>query len=77
MDLAISVAFGFGASREHIVQGLYSNVVGSSPDATELSYFAGLPLSNAELGALAAETFLNEVNIDHVGLNVTGLVFTP
>lgn len=81
MQLALDARLGTGASNADVVRLLYGNVVGQPPSDAELAGFVALldsgAHSAASLGLLAAETELNEQNIDLVGLAATGLVFTP
>jgi|GEM_PF-1208998 len=77
MQLALDAALGPGASHTAVVNLLYANVVGVAPGSADLAYFKGL-LDNgtytpAGLGVLAAETELNALNIDLVGLTDYGI----
>ena len=79
MELAINAKLGADASDTDIVNLLYTNVVGNAPSASDLNYYVGLLQSNidteASLGMFAADTTFNTVNINLVGLAVTGLEF--
>jgi hypothetical protein len=81
MALALSAKLGSGASNETIVTLLYQNVVGVAPSNAELEFYVGL-LENgtytaASLGVMAADTVLNQANIDLVGLSSIGLEYVP
>ena len=80
MQLAIIVALGADASNHTaVVNLLYENIAGFRPSPATTAQFVGLldsgTYSVAELGILAAETALNQDNIDLVGLSQTGLEF--
>lgn len=75
-ELAIMAA---GATTpQEIVTRLWTNIVGSPPAAEQAQPFIDM-LNNGtttgELGVLAAETGLNAVNIDLVGLSSTGIEY--
>lgn len=81
MQLAINARLGANPTNVQVVDLLYNNVVGSAPDATTRKSFTDL-LDNhsftiASLGVLAADTDLNKVNINLVGLTQTGLEYLP
>jgi hypothetical protein len=81
MELAINARLGANASSAQVVDLLYTNVVGQAPDAAARKTFTDL-LDNGTftlggLGVLAADTELNKVNINLVGLAQTGLEYTP
>lgn len=81
MELAINARLGANASSAQVVDLLYTNVVGQEPDATTRKAFTDL-LDNGTftvsgLGVLAADTEMNKVNINLVGLAQTGLEYTP
>ena len=81
MQLAIDARLGAGATHSAVVDLLYTNVVGVAPSPEDLDYFVGL-LDNgsftvASLGVLAADTDLNQSNIDLVGLRQAGLEYVP
>jgi Ca2+-binding RTX toxin-like protein len=75
-ELAIKAA---GATTpQEIVARLWTNVVGSPPAAEQAQPFIDMLNSGTttgELGVLAAETGLNAVNIDLVGLSNTGIEY--
>ncbi|SEN41198.1 hypothetical protein [Nitrosomonas marina] len=79
-QFAINAALGNSATDHNaVVHQLYQNVTGFAPSATEESYYVEL-LDTGEhtissIGILAAETTLNQNNIDLVGLSLTGLEF--
>ena len=81
MQLAIDVRLGAGASHQAIVDLLYRNVVGSPPPADTAAYFVSLldhqAFTVAGLGAMAADTDLNQTNVDLVGLAQQGLEYVP
>ena len=81
MELAINARLGANASSAQVVDLLYTNVVGQAPDTTARKTFTDL-LDNGTftvggLGVLAADTELNKVNINLVGLAQTGLEYLP
>ena len=81
MQLAINARLGANPSSAQVVDLLYTNVVGSAPDAATRKSFTDL-LDNhtftvASLGLLAADTDLNKTNINLVGLAQTGLEYSP
>lgn len=74
--LAISAA-GVSSSID-VVRLLYTNIVGVAPTAAEAAPFVDMlnsGMSVGALGMLAAETSLNAVNIDLIGLASKGLQF--
>jgi len=81
MQLALNAALGAGASNAAVVNLLYTNVVGTPPPAAELVFYQGMldsgAHSQASLGMLAADTVLNTVNVNLVGLAVSGLEYLP
>jgi hypothetical protein len=81
MQLAINARLGAKPSHDQVVDLLYTNVVGQAPDAATRKTFTDL-LDNGTftvggLGVLAADTELNKVNINLVGLAQTGLEYLP
>jgi len=81
VQAAINAKLGAGASNTAVVNLLYTNVVGSAPGAADLAFYVDL-LNNgtytaASLGVLAADTALNTVNINLVGLANSGLEYLP
>lgn len=81
MQLAIDARLGPNASHTQVVDLLYTNVVGRAPDVNTRQSFTDLLdggiYSVASLGQLAAETPLNQANINLVGLAQTGLAYVP
>lgn len=80
MQLAIHAALGDNAtSHRAVVDLLYENVVGFAPTVADAAHFVGLLDSGvhsiASIGIMAADTPLNEANIDLVGLSQTGLEY--
>jgi hypothetical protein len=78
MQLAIGVRLGVAAAdNSAVVDLLYTNVVGSHPGAAEQALFVGLLDSGnftaGTLGVLAADTAINQSNIDLAGLAQTGI----
>ncbi len=81
MQLAINAKLGASASNAAVVNLLYTNVVGTPPPAADRDYYVGLLDSGvftvASLGVLAADTVLNTVNVNLVGLANSGLEYLP
>lgn len=80
MQLAINAAVGTNvANYTAVVDLLYENVVGFAPSTAEEIYFVGLLDSGAytvaSIGVMAADTALNQANVDLVGLSQTGLEY--
>lgn len=79
VQLALNARLGAGASHVDIVNLLYTNVVGSAPPPGDQAYYVGLldsqQVSEGALGAMAADTSLNQANIGLAGLATTGLLF--
>ncbi|MDP1559377.1 MAG: hypothetical protein Q8K59_10655 [Nitrosomonas sp.] len=80
MQFAINAALGTDATNHTVVVDLlYQNVVGFTPAAADEAYFVGLldsgAYSVASIGVMAADTALNQANIDLVGLPQTGLAY--
>lgn len=79
--LALGARLGPSPSPAQVVDLLYTNVVGQAPDAATRKTFTDL-LDNGTftvggLGVLAADTALNQANIQLVGLAQTGLEYVP
>lgn len=76
---ALDVALGAQASDQAVVTLLFTQVVGQAPDAATLSALTGLlaagGMSRGALAVAAAETALNQANIDLVGLSASGLAY--
>jgi serralysin len=81
MQLAINARLGAKPSHDQVVDLLYTNLVGTAPDAATRQSFTKLldngTLTVGGLGVLAADTELNEININLVGLVDTGLEYVP
>ena len=83
MQLAIDAHpdLGVDASRQAIVALLFTNVVGRSPTVDEAAPFVNMLIlgdsTAAKLGVMAADTDLNKVNVDLVGLAQVGLEYVP
>ncbi len=81
MQLAMDARLGANASHAQVVDLLYTNVVGTAPDAATRKVFTDLldsgAYSVAGLGVMAADTPLNQANIHLVGLAQTGLAYLP
>ena len=81
MQLALDTKLGAGASHAAVVDLLYTNVVGSAPQASERAFYVGLldrgEQTAAGLGVLAADTVNNAKNIDLVGMIASGLAYLP
>jgi hypothetical protein len=77
---ALEARLGAGTSPEAVVTLLYTNVVGAAPSAAELAFYTGLlaagSFTPATLTVLAADTDLNQVQINLVGLAQTGLAYS-
>ncbi len=81
MDLAIIARLGANPTSAQVVDLLYTNVVGTAPDApTRKSFTDQLDsghLTVASLGRMAADNELNKANILLTGLEQTGLEYLP
>ena len=79
MQLAIDARLGGRSSNSEVVNLLYTNVVGNEPDAATLNYYKGLLddsiFTQATLGVLAADTSVNAIKVNLVGLTQTGIQF--
>lgn len=79
MVFAINERLGVNASAVEIVNLLYQNVVGVAPSASEQQVYTQILTSGemtvGELGVFAADTDINQNNVDLVGLQTTGLAF--
>lgn len=77
--LALNARLGAGASADDVVNLLYYNVVGVQPTAAERLPFTSMidagVASPVDLVLFAADTSINLVNIDLVGLHSTGLPY--
>jgi hypothetical protein len=66
-------------SNADVVACIYKNVVGVAPLMSELNYFADMltnGMSQGDLLVLAANTNLNEIHINFIGLAQTGIEFS-
>ena len=80
MQLAIDAALGVDAvNHTSVVDLLYENVVGVAPTVADQAFYVDLLDSGvhtvSSIGIFAAETVLNQENIDLVGLSQTGLAY--
>jgi hypothetical protein len=79
MQLALQKKLGAAPANADVVNLLYTNVIGTTPDATNFAYYKGLldngSISQASLGVLAANHALNAASIGLVGLMQTGIEF--
>lgn len=76
--LALSVAKA--STNDEVVTTLWTNVVGSAPSAADKAPFIKMledGMTPGALAHLAADTSINAVNINLVGLTQTGLEYTP
>jgi hypothetical protein len=68
-------------SNADFVKLVYANVVGVAPNATDLAYFQGFldsgNMTQAQLAVLAANTDVNALNVNLVGLSNAGIEFLP
>ncbi|MER0204272.1 MAG: DUF4347 domain-containing protein [Nitrosomonas sp.] len=80
-DLAALALDAFGAkSPEQVTSLLWSNVVGSAPTGDQILPYIDMMTKGTTVGALgvlAAETILNQENIDLVGLMNKGIAYNP
>jgi hypothetical protein len=86
MQLALDVRLGAGAGHQAIVDLLYTNIVGFNtvgfvPPPEQTAPFVGLlkdkVFTVGGLGVMAADTDLNQTNVDLVGLAQQGLEYVP
>ncbi len=81
MQLALRAKLGASASNEAVVNLLFTNVTGAAPSAANLIVFKGIldsgAMTQAGFGMVAADTSLNALNIDLVGLASSGLEYLP
>lgn len=79
MQIALEAKLGVDASNAEVVDLLYTNIVGQEPSTENRDYFISLLedgiYTQASIGIMAADTTLNSVNIDLVGLAETGLEY--
>lgn len=76
--MALTLQFAGLKTNDDIVAMLWKNVVGTIPTADEKAPFVHM-LDNGmkigDLGVMAADTALNAVNIDFIGLQDTGIAY--
>jgi hypothetical protein len=81
MQLALTVALGDTKNHGKVVELLYTNVVGMAPSTADKAYYVSMldtgSQTPATLAVLAADTDLNKLKIDLVGLALHGLPYTP
>lgn len=72
-------AIAGGTDNAAFVKAVYQHVVGAAPDAANLAYFQGMldraEMSQAQMLTMAANTDINAVFIDLVGMTHTGLQY--
>jgi Ca2+-binding RTX toxin-like protein len=77
---ALGAVLGPDCTREDVVALLFGNIVGRSPNAGELAYFASqvreTPSGHATLALMAIHSDLNVANVDLTGLSATGLAYS-
>ena len=80
-DLALRAKLGASPSNAEVVQTLYTNLVGSAPDAPTTATFVGLITSGqftqASLTTFAADHALNLALVDLVGQASHGIDYVP
>lgn len=81
MQLALTAALGDTKNHGKVVDLLYTNVVGIAPSTADKAYYVSMldtgSQTPATLAVLAADTDLNKLKIDLVGLALHGLPYTP
>lgn len=81
LDHPVYLQWAGSSSHVALITTLFRNIANQTPSTAELQHYNGLlergELSQSQLAVLAAESSFNESNIDLVGLQTTGLVFTP
>ncbi|MCO6434098.1 calcium-binding protein [Nitrosomonas nitrosa] len=81
VNTPLFISLAGSSSNVDFVNLVYQNVVGEPPVPSERDFYVGLlqgsggTMTQAELLMLAANTIANEVNIDLVGLNQSGVEF--
>lgn len=80
MQLALNAKLGDGFSTTDEVTLLYQNLLGTQVSASDLSYWTSTvnsgQFTQASLAVMAADTALNVVNINLVGLAQTGIEYS-
>jgi hypothetical protein len=81
MQQALNYQLGPGFSTSQEINLLYQNLLGTLPQTSDITYWSGLVSSGqytqASLAVMAAQTSLNNSNINLVGLAQTGLLYKP
>lgn len=81
LDHPVYLQLAGSASSGDLITLLFNNLVGAKPSAADLALYSGIldrgEIGRAQLVVSAAESAFNDVNIDLVGLQSSGLVFTP
>ncbi len=81
LDHPIYLQWAGSNSHAALVTNLFNNIANQMPTNAELQHYIGLldrgEISQSQLAVIAAESSFNESNINLVGLQDTGLVFTP
>lgn len=78
--LAITVVDGANASNDQIVEGLWKNIMGTSPSNSDKLPFVNLLNNGMDVGQLvqiASDSSYNTNHINLVGLSITGLQYIP
>jgi serralysin len=79
VQAALDFRLGPNAGNDTVVNLLYTNLIGVAPTAAQQDTFVSLldqgVLSQASFGQIVAETELNAVRIDLVGLSNTGIEY--
>lgn len=79
MQVALNARLGVSHSVGAAVTTLYKNVVGVDPNASELQFYTDFvtsgQMNEGQLGLLAANTTLNAVNINLIGLASAGIEY--
>lgn len=80
-DLALSVRLGAVRTNDDVVRLLYTNIVHTQAQPSDMSYWGGLissgQFTQGSLALMAVKTGLNHDNINLTGLSQTGLDFLP
>jgi len=79
--LAMGVTLGSNFTNTQEINLLFTNVIGHAPSVSDLAYWnnaiASGAYTQASLAQMAADSAQNATNINLVGLETTGLKFTP
>ncbi|SFM66285.1 DUF4214 domain-containing protein [Nitrosomonas communis] len=82
IDTPLFASLAGSSSNADFVNLVYQNVVGAPPSAEERDFYVGLlqgnggSMAQAELLVLAADSAMNETNINLVGLSQNGVEYT-